>query len=65
MFERKVLLLDQYADPKGFIRGSLMTAAETNRAKAENLEELATNLEKESNVQGSRFFPPSDDSRTV
>lgn len=50
MYERQAQSLDQHTDPKGFIRGSLMTAAETHRAKAENLEELAVNVEREPNV---------------
>ena len=59
-YERRARSLDQHTDPKGFIRDSLMTAAETNRTKAENLEELAVSLEKEPNVAKQQVLPSKE-----
>ena len=49
-YERRAQSLDQHTDSKGFVRSSLITAAESNRVKAENLNELAAMLEREPNM---------------
>ena len=50
MYERKAASLGQYADTKGFVRNSLKMAAQTHRAKASNLEQLASLHENQSDL---------------
>jgi hypothetical protein len=49
-YERRAASLGEYADPKGFVRSGLITAAETHRAKARNLEQLAATHEGHSDL---------------
>jgi hypothetical protein len=40
-YERRAASLVGYADPKGFVRNGMLTAAQTYRAKARDMEKLA------------------------
>ncbi|SPP64242.1 hypothetical protein [Nitrospira lenta] len=40
-YERRAAVQSEYVDPKGFVKSGLLTAAQTYRAKARDLEQLA------------------------
>lgn len=40
-YERRAASLGGYVDPKGFVRNGMLTAAQTHRAKARDMEQLA------------------------
>lgn len=50
MYERRAESLGKYTDTKGFIRSGLIRAAQTQRAKAINLEERAAIQEGQPNT---------------
>ncbi|TKB81754.1 MAG: hypothetical protein E8D44_13405 [Nitrospira sp.] len=49
-YERRAASLAGYVDPKGFVRNGMLTAAQTYRAKARDLEQLAAAHEQELTV---------------
>lgn len=50
IYERRAASLAPYADLKGFARNGLLTAAQTHRAKARDMEQLAAAHEQELTV---------------
>ena len=49
-YERRAASLVGYVDPKGFVRSGMLTAAQTYRAKARDLEQLAAASEQNMTV---------------
>lgn len=49
-YERRAASLAPYADLKGFVRNGMLTAAQTYRAKARDMEQLAAAHEQELTV---------------
>lgn len=46
-YERRAASLSGYVDPKGFVRNGMLTAAQTYRAKARDMEQLAAAYKQE------------------
>jgi len=49
-YERRAASLVGYVDPKGFVRNGMLTAAQTYRAKARDMEQLAAANKQELTV---------------